>query len=87
MRYYNGNNIENKDWESDKIWATAKGLCIPVTELDQYHLKSIINCWKGKGKKTFPPGFRGGKKKWLKILNAELDRRFMPAPTEMYPIY
>ena len=54
-----------------KVWITAQKIKIPVREMSIKHIRACINCWNGKGKSHIPPGYLGGKTKWLKIFEDE----------------
>lgn len=60
---------------NNHIWITAYKTQIPVKQMSASHINNCIHCWNGKGKKKIPPHYLGGKEKWLKIFQQELDNR------------
>lgn len=68
--------------QEEYVWITTRGQSTPVTQMTTQHIKNTINCWHGNGKTKFPRNFRGGKNKWLGILNRELERRVVEERTQ-----
>lgn len=61
------------------VWVTANGVHIPVEEMTPSHIRNTIRCLEGRGGIRIPDLYiehMGGRDRWLKILNTELDRRF-----------
>jgi len=60
---------------SHHVWVTADRRQMAVASMATSHIQNCIKCWNGQGKKFIPPGYLGGKEKWLKIFNNELLKR------------
>lgn len=76
MRIGNENLFE-EDVETDNpVWISASGEKWWVEDMGTQHIINIIECWNGRGKSEIKSGYLGGKKKWLKIFNDELIRRY-----------
>lgn len=59
----------------NNIWITARRIEIPVRSMSSNHIQNCIGCLEGKGKMKIPDGYLGGKDKWLRIFQDELNSR------------
>jgi hypothetical protein len=57
------------------VWITARKVRIPLREMTTSHIKNCINCFNGLGQTRIPPGYNGGKEKWLTLFRTELTAR------------
>ncbi len=57
------------------IWITANDNHIPVSQMSNEHINSVIDCFNGIGNVRIPIDYLGGKDKWIDILSSELLRR------------
>lgn len=57
------------------VWITAYRRKIFVHDMTTSHIRNCINCLHGEGRSYIPPGYLGGKEKWLKIFEKELSKR------------
>jgi hypothetical protein len=73
--YNNGQQAEVETCIENHIWITARKEKMYVREMETSHIKNCIRCWNGEGKTYIPPGYLGGKQKWLDIFNKELLNR------------
>lgn len=57
------------------IWITAAKIEIPVRNMTSFHIQNCIRCFNGEGNMHIPNDYLGGKEKWLRIFQDELNSR------------
>lgn len=67
--------LEIADLVNKHIWVTAQRKQIPIQKMSTQHIQRCIKCWNGEGRMNIPEHYLGGKKKWLKVFQDELERR------------
>lgn len=67
--------IKEHDDDDDPIWTTGKGKYIKLSQMTDLHIINTLKCWLGLGKTVPPKGWCGGKKRWLRLLTNEIERR------------